>query len=380
MKEETGKRSWGWKTLRVLLLALVAGAGAGVVSSVWTSRSLDEYAKALLAERRLPEVSTQKPSPIPGTYEEALSRVRDSARTSVATLLPISDDETSPANWLSTDDALGYGVVVSDDGWVLVDASALQDVRDPVEDIEVWIGGKAYAITSVFRDVLTSAVMLNTDATGVSAVGFATANNVRAGEMMFAVDGNDGVLPTAVVVPDATFSALPEKAEVFATEWILDGAAVALSMPLMNGAGELTGLVQAGEVSALPLHHAMNALRDVLRSGTTAYPALGAYVLDLSHAYNISSDLKQNLRAGALVIAPNATTRVTVRGGAAAQAGIAANDIILAVDGESVTEAVTLAEILIAYDPGDIARFTILRAGQTITLSVTLSDYVNLVY
>jgi S1-C subfamily serine protease len=309
-----------------------------------------------------------------------LVRVRESARTGVATIMPVATTSSIPADWLAEGDALGYGAVVSDDGWIAVEASVLKNARDIEKEIAVWINGTSYSVTNVARDVLTSVVMLQTTARNVSAIGFATTNDIRAGEMLFAVQGQDDVVPLSVSATDDALFSLPERAEVFATTWTLHMSPAAVSTPLLNGGGELVGFVAANDTHGLPLHHAIEAIRDVLRSGETTYPALGAYVVDLADAYNISPELKQNLRAGALVIGADATTRATVRGGPAAQAGIAANDILLAVDGESITESVTLAEILTAYDPGDTARFTLLRAGQTITLSVTLGDYVNLVY
>lgn len=369
-----------WGITRSLLLAIAAGAGAGIISAVWTSRSLNDYSAALLAGKHLPQVSTQKPSPIPGTYEEALSRVRENARTGVATLMPTSIDSAVSQDWLSDASALGYGAIVSDNGWVAVDASAIADVKNPLKDIEVWVSGKRYSVSAVVRDTQTSVVMLHTNASGISPLGFAATNSARSGEMMFVIDSLGGVLPAALEQSNASILFGAQHAEAFATEWLLAGSAFSLSAPVLNAGGELAGFVRKGGAYVLPLHHALSAIRSIVKVGAEAAPVFGAYSVDLAHAYNIDANLKQNLRAGALILAPDVATHATVRGGPAAEAGFAAKDIILAVDGESITDSTSLAEILALYSPGDLARCTVLRGGQTMTITVTLGDAATLLY
>ncbi len=370
----------GWGGVRLLILAIVAGAGAGVIAAVYTSRSLEDYAASLLEGRRLPQVSTQQPTPIPGTYEEALSRVRESARTGIAVVMPVSTDSFAAKSWLKDASALGYGAIVSDDGWVAIDASVLEGVKNPLKDIEVWMNGKRYAVQTVVRDVQTSLVVLHTSATGVSPLAFASTNGARSGEMMFVVDAFGGVFPAAVAQSDAETVSGAQPAEVFTTDWMLSASTSSLSSPLLNASGELAGFVRTGDAHALPMHQMLHTIRSVVKIGSDAVSAFGAYSIDLAHAYNIDADLRQNLRAGALIFSPDTLLHATVRGGPAAEAGFASKDIILAVDGESITETTSLAEILALYDPGDVARCTVLRAGQTMTISVTLGDASSLVY
>lgn len=376
---QTSSGRW-WGIGQLLLLAVAAGAGAGIVAAIWTSRSLDDYAASLLAGRRLPQVSTQHPTPIPGTYEEALSRVRENARTGIAAVMPASTDSFAAKSWLADASALGYGAIVSDDGWVAVDASVIDGIKNPLTDIEVWMSGKRYAVQAVVLDTQTTIAMLHTSATSVSPLGFASTNGAHSGEMMFAVDANAGVFPTAVIQSDKEILSGVQPAEIFTTDWELATASASFSSPLLNAAGELSGFVRAGNAHALPIHQALHAIRAVVKTGSDAASGFGAYSIDLARAYNVDADLRQNLRAGALIFSPDAAVHATVRGGPAAEAGFASKDIILAVDGESITESTSLAEILALYDPGDIARCTVLRSGQTITISVTLGDASELVY
>ena len=56
----------------------------------------------------------------------------------------------------------------------------------------------------------------------------------------------------------------------------------------------------------------------------------------------------------------------------AANAGLQADDIIVSVDGDAVDQQHTLAERLAAYQEGDEVIFSVLRAGETIEVKVTL--------
>jgi len=56
----------------------------------------------------------------------------------------------------------------------------------------------------------------------------------------------------------------------------------------------------------------------------------------------------------------------------AAEAGLEANDIVTAVDGDAVDEEHTLSDRLYAYEEGDTVTLTVLRDGEELELTVTL--------
>ncbi|MBN1564006.1 MAG: PDZ domain-containing protein [Anaerolineae bacterium] len=56
----------------------------------------------------------------------------------------------------------------------------------------------------------------------------------------------------------------------------------------------------------------------------------------------------------------------------AAEAGLLADDIILAVDGDTVDEERTLPDRLYAYEAGDVVTLSVLRAGEKIEIEVEL--------
>jgi putative serine protease PepD len=60
-------------------------------------------------------------------------------------------------------------------------------------------------------------------------------------------------------------------------------------------------------------------------------------------------------------------------GGAAAEAGLKAGDVITAIDGTAVSDADALASLIASHQPGDRLRVTFRRAGdaaQTVTATL----------
>jgi serine protease Do len=372
------KYSSGWVLGRTVLLGLAAGAGAGIVGAVWTSRALSDYADALRVAQHIPQISVTQPTPIPGTYEEALSRVRTRAQASVAAFLPQSTDGSAPSGWLFSSDVAAYGVVVSDDGWIAVEQSAFIGFAKPEDMLEVWIAQTRYTITDIVTDDATGVVMVHVDAKNLVSIDFASTEGVRSGTMMFAV-GETSVLPTEVMDSDVRVKDGVLPAETFATAWNLSVRSD-VSMPVLNAAGDLAGFIRAGTSTVLPLHHVLEAIRDVVKDGAISVPALGAYTVDLAETMAIAPSVRQDLRAGALVVAPNASTRAVLVGGPAADAGLVLGDVILSVDGELITQSTSLAELLATYDVGDVARLSVYRGGETVSISVTLEDQSAVIY
>jgi S1-C subfamily serine protease len=61
-------------------------------------------------------------------------------------------------------------------------------------------------------------------------------------------------------------------------------------------------------------------------------------------------------------------------GGAAARAGLQANDVIVQIDNTSIVDVSTLSDALLNKDPGDTVAVHIYRGNQQITMNVTLNE------
>jgi 2-alkenal reductase len=148
--------------------------------------------------------------------------------------------------------------------------------------------------------------------------------------------------------------------------------------PLINLAGEVVGintLVVRGDTTgfgsapveglgfAVPSAIFQMVSEQLIANGRVEYPYLGiSYgMIDGS----LAVELNLPVQRGALIgqIEP---------GEAAQSAGLQADDIILAVNGQEVDASTTLRALLLQYKPGDIVTLTVLRGNQQFDVQVTL--------
>ncbi|MCR4312056.1 MAG: S1C family serine protease [Candidatus Uhrbacteria bacterium] len=365
--------SW-WPIARTILLSASVGTASGIIASVLTSQSLERYADFLLDRYRAPSVSTEKPSPVPGTYEEALTRVRSSAEASMAMFVPLSDDTSLPASMVDASDAVAYGMVISSDGWIVT----TQLSPDNLPSTDVWVDGMRYQVVQVIDDTLSDLRLVKVEGTGLTAVGFGSSNIMENGEMVFGLSPELGIALTYLEESDLTTLSGPQPAEIFATAWRI-GDELGASLPLVNASGNLVGFTLENRL-ALPLHHGLGFLQRAMQGSDAGHAGLGASVIDLSRALNVESALRQGVSSGALILSSSSSERALVRGAAGAEAGLAVRDIILTVNGEAITSEQTLAELLATYEEGQTARLGILRSGESVSVTVTFGDAADLVY
>jgi S1-C subfamily serine protease len=95
---------------------------------------------------------------------------------------------------------------------------------------------------------------------------------------------------------------------------------------------------------------------------------LGVQYQDLNEEIAAEHDLE--VAEGALITA-------VLPDSPAAEAGLQVDDVVVAVEGDAVDARRTLRERLLAYDPGETITLEILRAGEPLSIDVTLAE-VNL--
>jgi C-terminal processing protease CtpA/Prc len=95
---------------------------------------------------------------------------------------------------------------------------------------------------------------------------------------------------------------------------------------------------------------------------------LGVQYQDLNEEIAAEHDLE--VTEGALITA-------VLPDSPAAEAGLQVDDVVVAVEGDAVDARRTLRERLLAYDPGETITLDILRAGEPLSIDVTLAE-VNL--
>ncbi|GAB4526902.1 MAG: trypsin-like peptidase domain-containing protein [Anaerolineae bacterium] len=144
--------------------------------------------------------------------------------------------------------------------------------------------------------------------------------------------------------------------------------------PLLNLRGEVIGVnaqiiseerANSGVGFAIPSNLVQRVAGELIEFGRVNYSYLGI------SGENVDIEQIQALDL------PNDTRGVVVgqayAGEAAAEAGIRANDVIIAINGEDIIDFADLIGYLASYTaPGDTVNMTVLRRGQTLDLEVEL--------
>ncbi len=148
--------------------------------------------------------------------------------------------------------------------------------------------------------------------------------------------------------------------------------------PLVNLDGQVIGMNTAMASNsqsigfAIPINDLSGLIDSVKSTGKLQRPYLGVIYVP------ITSDVKEqyslNVNTGAYIPTVEQAGEDTVlSGGPADQAGMQPGDIITKVDGVDINQTTSLASLLNKHKVGDKVDLTIVRAGKTITKSVTLS-------
>ena len=144
--------------------------------------------------------------------------------------------------------------------------------------------------------------------------------------------------------------------------------------PLVDLEGDVVGINSAilgspsfvGYGFAIPIDIAKKVASDILKYGHVRRPQLGIQVSDVQAADAEVYHLKEV--KGALV-------KGVQEDSAAAKAGLALGDVIVAVDGQPIEDATELTTNLAQHQPGDTVELTYVRKGETKTVRVKLGEF-----
>jgi serine protease Do len=145
--------------------------------------------------------------------------------------------------------------------------------------------------------------------------------------------------------------------------------------PLVNSASEVIGInvatASAENISfAIPINDAKGLIAIVLERGKLERPYLGVRYVPLDE--DVARQLGLDVTEGAYIPIDNAQRPAILPDSPAAKAGLQQEDVIIAIDGEKLTEDKGLVSILGSRRVDDTVELTILRDNEEIQVSVTL--------
>jgi S1-C subfamily serine protease len=275
--------------------------------------------------------------------------------------------------------ALGSGVIYRSDGYILTNAHVVGDA----ETVTVRLAsGDVLDAEVVGTDPLNDLAVIRVEQEGLPAINLRGEDELIVGETVIAIGSPFGLDAS---VTSGIISGLNRDLRVD------DEDAVGLVIPsviqtdaainpgnsggaLVDAEGRLVGINTAilsrtggnqGIGFAVPAAQAVSSADQIIEQGFVRHPLLGISGVDVSP--EIAEEFGLQASRGAVVDAVQ-------EGTGAEEAGVRSGDIIVAVDGEPLATMSQLVAEVRSRAPGDVVELDIVRAGEELTIEVTLSE------
>ncbi|HEX3985248.1 MAG TPA: trypsin-like peptidase domain-containing protein [Acidobacteriaceae bacterium] len=284
----------------------------------------------------------------------------------------------------------GSGFILDKQGHILTNYHVVANARK----VEVQTHDKhRYTAQIIGSDRLHDLALLQINATNLVPAVLATSHDLQVGQQVFAIGNPFGLsgTMTAGIISAIRSVRGPQGAPI--ENAIQTDAAINPGNsggPLLNSQGEVIGInsmiaqngaeQNAGIGFAIPIDTAKAVLNDIQKYGHARRPSLGIRTLA------IGPDLAQQM---GLPAEYGILVESVVPGGAAARAGLhggnqtaylgneqisIGGDLIVAIDGQQITNSQDLAEIMDEHQPGDTITVTFYRGRREMTAHVTLGE------
>ncbi len=279
--------------------------------------------------------------------------------------------------------SLGSGVIINADGYILTN----NHVVEHGSDITVLWNNKNYPGKVVGTDPQTDIAVVKINATGLPTLTFGDSSKLRVGDVVFAIGDPFGIGETATMgIVSATGRSLGiESAEQGRRDTYEDfiqtdaainpgnsggamidlhGNLVGINTAILTSGGQEEG-GNEGIGFAVPINMARNVMEQIIEHGKVERGHIGIGLSELTpemakeFGYNGGGN-------GALIdsVAP---------GSPAEKAGIKRGDIILGLNGETITGSGDLTAQIANMSPGTTVRLKVFRDGKTSDVGVTLA-------
>ncbi len=275
------------------------------------------------------------------------------------------DSQSQPEN------SLGSGVIVSEQGLILTN----NHVVASADEIEIALAdGRKLSAKVVGTDPDTDLALIKVDAEHLPAITFASSDKLNVGDVVLAIGNPFGVGQT---VTQGIISALGRNhlgINIY-ENFIQTDASINPGNSggaLIDTNGNLVGINSAiysrsggsmGIGFAIPATLARQVMEQIVAQGNVTRGWIGIEAQDITP--ELAESFKLKLAQGALIAG-------VLRDSPADKAGLRAGDILLAIDGKSVSDSGSMLNLIAVLTPNKKATIKIARAEKTVEISILI--------
>ncbi|MFV1917058.1 MAG: S1C family serine protease [Patescibacteria group bacterium] len=280
---------------------------------------------------------------------------------------------------------IGSGFIVDPNGLVVTNKHVVSDTSATYEVVTQ--DGTQYEVVQISRDPSNDIAILKIDPStdsgqALEAVEIGDSSNLKVGQFVIAIGTALGefrhTVTTGVIsglgrgiTAGSVFEGFVERLDdVIQTDAAINPGNS--GGPLLNSAGQVIGINVAVARGAENIGFAIPI--DIVKQGLVQFKETGKFVSKpfLGVQYQMIDQraaLLNEVPEGAFVIE-------VIQGSPADSAGVQRDDIITKIAGEELKEELGgLAEVISRKKPGEVVSVEVWRDGETLTLSVTLSEF-----
>lgn len=278
----------------------------------------------------------------------------------------------------TTSAASGSGFILTADGYILTNYHVIESSSSITVSL---YNGESYDATLVGYDESSDIAVLKIDATDLSPAVLGDSDNLNVGDSVVAIGNPLGELTFSLT--SGAVSALDREVtmsnnssmELIQTDCAINsgnsggalfnlyGEVIGITNAKYSGSGSGTSIDNIG--FAIPINNVRSLVESIIENGYYAKPYIGVSVSDVSE-----ESTAFGLPAGAAVVS-------VTEDSPAQKAGLKANDIITAINGEAISGRSELSKAVSACSPGDKLTLTVYRQGETLTIEVTVGEQIK---
>lgn len=275
----------------------------------------------------------------------------------------------------SAGDGTGSGFIISEDGYIITNHHVAGPAASDGKIEVVFADGKSATGKLVGSNPGYDLAVVKVDRDSLPTLALGKSGELNVGDTVIAIGsplGLQGTVTTGIVSALNRPVTAGGEGETSFINAIQTDAAINPGNsggPLVDGNGAVIGVnsaiasmgamqgSQAGSIGlgfAIPIDTAKRIADEIITTGSSKTPVIGVQ-LDMSFE------------------GPGGKVVEVTEGGAAEQAGMRVDDVILQVNGQRIADPTTLIVTIRSFAPGDTLTLTVDRDGQTLQLPITLT-------